>query len=139
MTQSAEIVSVSEDNKEALVCPIVTNACLSCKEGCARRGTPFKATNPNGFAIKAGDVAQISASHTAEGVQALFSLLIPAACAVAACFFSNPISQALWKVPSSEGFKALCVLIGILIPSAAVMALSRFKIRPSKPFIEKIF
>lgn len=139
MTQSAEIVSVSQDNKEALVCPIVTNACLSCKEGCSRRGSPFTALNKKNLQIKKGDLAVIAASKSAEAAQAVVSLLIPAACAVAALQLANPISLALWKVPSSEGFKALCVLAGILIPSAAALALSRFKIRPSKPYIEKVF
>ena len=139
MTQSAEVISVSEDKKEVQVCPIVTDACLSCKEGCARRGNPFAAANPQGFELKAGDLVRITASQTAESLQAIFSLLLPAACAVAAFFAASPVSRALFQKESSEGFKALCVLLGILVPSAAVMALSRFRIRPSKPFIEKIF
>ena len=137
MTQSAEVISVSEDGKEAEVCPIVTDACLTCKEGCARRGSPFKALNKNGLPLKAGDLVSITASQTAESLQAVFSLLIPAACAVSAFFLSGPAS--LWQKESSEGFMAFCVVLGILIPGAAVMALSRFKIRPAKPFIEKIF
>lgn len=139
MTQNAEVISVSEDKKEAQVCPIVTDACLSCKEGCARRGSPFKASNDQGFELKAGDLVRITASQTAESLQAVLSLLAPAAFAVACFFTANPISRALWQKESSEGFKALCVLIGILIPGAAVMALSRFKIRPSRPKIDKVF
>lgn len=139
MTQSAEVISVSEDGKEAEVCPIVTGACLTCKEGCARRGSPFKALNKSGLAIKAGDLVQIRASHAAESLQAVISLLIPAACAVAAYFLSAPISRALFRQEATEGFKAFCVLIGILIPAAGALALSRFKIRPATPFIEKIF
>ena len=139
MTQSAEVISVSEDGKEAEVCPIVTDACLTCKEGCARRGSPFKALNKSGFSIKAGDLVRITASQTAESLQAVFSLLIPAACAVTAFFLSGPASRALWQKESSEGFKAFCVLLGILIPGAAVMALSRFKIRPSQPVIDKLY
>ncbi len=139
MTQNAEVISVSEDGKEAEVCPIVTDACLTCKEGCARRGSPFKALNKSGFSIKAGDLVRITASQTAESLQAVFSLLIPAACAVTAFFLSGPASRALWQKESSEGFKAFCVLLGILIPGAAVMALSRFKIRPSQPVIDKLY
>ncbi|MBR5097342.1 MAG: SoxR reducing system RseC family protein [Treponema sp.] len=139
MTQSAEVISVSEDKKEAQVCPIVTDACLSCKEGCARRGNPFAAANPQGFDLKAGDLVRITASQAAESLQAIFSLLLPAACAVAAFFAASPISRALFQRESTEGFKALCVLIGILVPGAAVMALSRFKIRPSKPNIDKVY
>ena len=139
MTQSAEVISVSKDNKEALVCPLVTNACLSCKEACSRRGKPFAASNSKALEIKRGDLVLLAASKKAEEVQALLSLLIPAAGAAASFFAASPISQALWQKAASEGFKAFCVLLGILIPSAAVMALSRFKIRPSKPYIEKIF
>lgn len=139
MTQSAEIVSVSQDGKEAQVCPIVTNACLSCKERCARRGTPFTAVNKDNLPIKKGDLVRIAAPKKAEAAQAVLSLMIPAACAIAAYKLSTPISQALWQKAAQENFKALCVLLGILIPSAAVLALSRFRIRPSKPFIEKIF
>lgn len=139
MTQSAEVISVSEDKKEAEVCPIVTNACLTCKEGCARRGSPFTALNDQKFELKSGDLVRITASQTAESLQALFSLAVPAAAAIGAFFAANPISQALWKTESSEGFKALCVLFGILIPGAAVMALSRFRLRPSKPRIDKVY
>lgn len=139
MTQSAEVISVSDDKKEALVRPIVTDACLSCKEGCARRGNPFAAANPQGFELKAGDLVRITASQAAESLQAVLALLIPAACAVASFFMATPLSQALWQEESSEGFKALCVLAGILIPSAAVLALSRFKLRPSKPHIDKVY
>ena len=139
MTQSAEILSVSDDNKEALVCPIVTASCLSCKERCARRGNPFTALNKNDLPIKKGDLVRIAASKKAEAAQAVAALLIPAVCSVASYIASSPISRFLWKVESSEGFKAFCVLLGIMLPSAAVLALSRFRIRPSKPFIEKIF
>ena len=139
MTQSAEVISVSPDNKEAQVCPIVTEACLSCKEGCARRGSPFAALNPQGFCIKAGDLVRITASQTAEGLQAIFSLLMPALFAVAAFFLANPISRALWQRESADGFKALCVLIGILFSGSLVMALSRFRIRAAKPIIDKVF
>ena len=139
MTQSAEVISVSEDGKEAQVCPVITNACLSCKERCSRRGTPFAALNAKGLPVQKGDLVQISASKKAEALQALFSLLIPAACAVAAYCAANPLSRLFWQKAAQENFKALCVLLGILIPGAAVLALSRFKIRPSKPYIEKIF
>lgn len=139
MTQSAEVISVSEDGKEAQVCPIVTDACLTCKEGCARRGSPFTASNNQGFELKAGDLVRITASQTAESLQAILALLIPAACAVSAFFAANPLSRALFQRESSEGFKALCVLAGIFVPSAAVMALSRFKIRPSLPCIDKVY
>ena len=139
MTQSAEIISVSADNKEAQVCLVVTASCLSCKEKCPRRGSPFAALNKNGLPIKKGDLVTIAASKKAEAAQAVLSLLVPAACAVASYFFSAPISRALLRSEPQENFKALCVLLGILIPSAAVLALSRFRIRPSKPFIEKIF
>mgnify|MGYP002623533440 CR=1 FL=1 len=139
MTQNAEVISVSQDGKEVQVRPIVTDACLSCKEGCARRGSPFTALNAQGFSLKAGDLVRITASQTAESLQAVFSLLIPAATAIIACFLANPISRALWQKQSSEGFKALCVLAGIIIPGAAVLALSRFKIRPSKPCVDKLY
>ena len=139
MTQNVEVISVSEDKKEALVRPVVTSDCISCKERCARRGNAFTASNKNALPIKAGDFVRIAASEKAEAAQAVVSLLIPAACAVAAFFAATPISQALWQKASAEGFKALCVLLGILIPSAAVLALSRFKIRPSKPCVDKIY
>lgn len=139
MTQNAEVISVSQDGTEAQVCPIVTDACLSCKETCARRGSPFTASNSQGFALKAGDLVRITASQTAESLQAIFSLLIPAAVAVSAYFLANPLSRSLFRKDSSEGFKALCVLAGILIPGTVVMALSRFRIRPSRPKIDKVY
>ncbi len=139
MIQQAVILSVKKDKKEAIVSPLITGACLSCKEGCAQRGTPFTVKNSKDLDIKEGNVVSISASKKAEGIQSVISLLLPAACAFAAFFASAPLSLALWQAPASEGFKAACVLAGILIPGTAVLALSRFKIRPSTPFIDKVF
>lgn len=139
MIHQAVILSVREDKKEATVSPLITGACLSCKEGCAQRGSPFPVSNAKNFDIKEGQIVQIAASKRDEAVQSILSLLIPVISAVAAYFAAAALSRTLWHTSASEGFKAVCVLIGILIPSGVILALSRFKIRPSKPQIEKIF
>ena len=43
------------------------------------------------------------------------------------------------ETKATEGFKAACALVGIIIPATIVFAVSRFKIRPSRPYIEKVF
>ena len=138
MMQSAFVVSVSDDNSQAQVLPMITGACLSCKEQCAQRGTPFTVSNEKKFEIKEGSIVSITTSPKAEAVQSILSLCAPVLCAIAAFFFAPPISMAIFHQTATEGFKAACALAGIIIPATIVFAVSRFKIRPSQPYIEKV-
>lgn len=139
MIHTAFVVSVSDDNSQAQVLPMITGACLSCKERCAQRGMPFSVSNEKKFEIKKGSVVSIANSQKAEAVQSIISLFAPVLCAIAAFFFSPAISQTFFHRPATEGFKAACSLAGIIIPAAIVFAVSRFKIRPARPYIEKVF
>lgn len=139
MEQTAFIVSVSSDNSSAEVLPMITGACLSCKERCAQRGNPFTVVNKKNLELKEGSVVTISASKTAEAVQSLISLFAPVLGAVAMFFLAPLISQTLLHREPTEGFKAMCSLAGIVVPAMIAFAVSRFKIRPAKPYIEKVF
>lgn len=139
MIRSAFVVSVSEDNSQAQVLPMITGACLSCKEQCAQRGTPFAVSNDKNFEIKEGSIVSIATSQKAEAVQSIISLCAPVLCAIAAFFLAPSISTTFFHKAATEGFKAACALVGIIIPATIVFAVSRFKIRPSRPYIEKVF
>lgn len=139
MIRSAFVVSVNDDNSQAQVLPMITGACLSCKEQCAQRGTPFTVSNDKNFEIKEGSIVTIATSPKAEAVQSIISLCTPILCAIAAFFISPSISMAVFHQAATEGFKAACALAGIIIPATIVFAVSRFKIRPSRPYIEKVF
>lgn len=138
MIRSAFVVSVSDDNSQAYVLPMITGACLSCKERCAQRGTPFAVSNDKQFEIKEGSIVTIATSPKAEAVQSIISLCAPVLCSIAAFFLSPSISLAFFHKAATEGFKAACTLGGIIIPAAIVFAISRFKIRPSRPYIETV-
>lgn len=139
MIQTAFVVSVNDDNSQAQVLPMITGACLSCKERCAQRGTPFVVSNEKKFELKVGSVVTIATSKKAEAVQSVISLFAPVLCAVVAFLISPSISEAFFHRAATEGFKAACTLGGIIIPAAIVFAVSRFKIRPARPYIEKVF
>ncbi len=139
MIRSAFVVSVNDDNSQAQVLPMITGACLSCKEQCAQRGTPFTVSNDKNFEIKEGSIVTIATSPKAEAVQSIISLCTPILCAITAFFISPSISMAVFHQAATEGFKAACALAGIIIPATIVFAVSRFKIRPSRPYIEKVF
>ncbi|MDE5775297.1 MAG: hypothetical protein K2H67_00260, partial [Treponemataceae bacterium] len=74
MIRSAFVVSVSEDNSQAQVLPMITGACLSCKEQCTQRGTPFAVSNDKNFEIKEGSIVSIATSQKAEAIQSIISL-----------------------------------------------------------------
>lgn len=139
MIQTAFVVSVSDDNSQAQVLPMITGPCLSCKERCAQRGAPFSVSNEKKFEIKEGSIVSIATSKKAEAVQSIISLCAPIMCASLAFIFSPNISQIFFHRPATEGFKAACSLAGIIIPAVIVFAVSRFKIRPARPHIEKVF
>ena len=59
MIEQAQVILVSPDKKSAVIVPIITGHCISCKEACARRGNPFEASNPKLLDIKEGSIVII--------------------------------------------------------------------------------
>lgn len=138
MIKQAVIVSVSEDKKTATVSPLLTGHCLSCKEGCAKRGSPFPVANVKNLEIAAGKQVIISSSKKIEALQSILSLFFPVITAVLMYRLSFPLSRLFFSAEPQEGFKAVCVLCGILVSSGIVLAISHFRIIPAKPEITEV-
>jgi len=125
------------EGTSVLVIPLITNACLSCKEGCAKQGRPFTVSNSRGFQLATGMVVRIGASAKAELFQAVFSLLFPVLCAFAGYFAAAPAASLAGK-KATEGMHAGFVLAGLFVSALLVFLVSRFKIRLTKPEITEI-
>jgi hypothetical protein len=121
------------------VVPLITDACMSCHDGCAKQGHPFTVINPHNFEIARGTVVKIGTSVKTEIFQGLFSLCFPIACAVAGYYAADPLALCITGHPAMEGMHAGCVLAGLLSSSLLVFLSSRFIIRLVKPEITAIF
>ncbi len=138
MIKQCVVLAVSEDGKTATVSPLITGHCISCTEKCASRGTPFEAENDTGLQIEKGSLVILGTSKEQEAVQSIVSILIPMAVSVSAYIASTPVMENIFHKTATEGAKAFFVLCGLMISCAAVLCVSRNKIRPVKPKIISI-
>ncbi len=122
MRDKAIIADITDKN--IVVIPLITNACLSCAEGCAKRGKPFSVSNPKNFTIKKGSIVKIAAGGKIQIIQGFFSLIFPTLCAVAGYFLANPIA-AFFHRKATEGLHAGCTLLFLALSSLAVFFISR--------------
>ena len=136
MHDTALVTAVS--GKKITVIPLIKDACLSCKERCAKRGHPFEAANTKGLPLKEGSIVKINSAKKHEIAQAVFSLLFPISCAAGGYFLARPTAAALGKTAAAEGLQAGFVLLGFSAAAATVFWLSRKKIKPAQPEITEI-
>ena len=136
MRDKAVVNSISD--KDITVIPLITNACLSCAEGCAKRGKPFSVRNSKNLDIKPGSVVKIGSSPKVEAIQGLLSVLFPVICAIGGYFASYPIAALFGNRPT-EGLHAGFVLLFLAVAGLAVYALTRNQQRIIKPDILEIY
>ncbi len=135
MQEKALVVDIN--SKEITVIPLITDACLNCKSGCAKQGKPFCVTNPHKFDIKKNSIVYIQAPKSASFLQGTISLLLPVLCAVIALIFSPQIAL-LFGRECTEKLKVLLVLAGFFASSALVFLFTRLFPNPGKPLISKV-
>jgi hypothetical protein len=135
MKDTAVITEITDST--ITVIPLITGACMSCKEGCAQRGHPFAVANPNNLDVKKGTVVKIGSSPTAAIVQGILSLLVPVICAAAGYFAATPAASLL-GLTVTDAFQAGTVLICLLGSCTIVFSVSRFRIRLTKPLITEV-
>ena len=93
---------IKYENGIASVIPLLSDTCINCNSPtCAKRGTPFQASNPQNFNLKPGDVVKIEAPASIQIAQGFFSLLLPILAALSLkqqnCFpFGRTSRQSLW-------------------------------------------
>jgi hypothetical protein len=136
MRDNALVTAVTPD--AILVVPLLTDTCINCAESsCARRGSPFPVDNPRGLPVKSGSVVSVAAKKRASAAQALFSLLFPIASAAAGYAASPVVSAALGSAPS-EAFKAVCVLAGLALAAAVVLAVQHASTKQTRAEISEV-
>ncbi|AEE16163.1 SoxR reducing system RseC family protein [Treponema brennaborense] len=117
------------------VTPLISDTCINCnRQSCAKRGTPFQATNPRKLELSCGDIVQIGSSPKAAALQGIFSLLVPVAAATAGYFLADPAAQLLQKTVT-EGMRAAGVLGLLLLSTGIVFLLTRGRLNLTKPEI----
>ncbi|MCI1208299.1 MAG: SoxR reducing system RseC family protein [Treponema sp.] len=122
MRDKAVITSVS--NSGITVIPLITNACLGCSEGCAKRGKPFPVSNPQKFAVTPGTVVKIGAPVKIMIFQGFFSILFPILCAAGGYFATAPLAS-FFRLQPTEGLHAGCILLFLALSYLTVYVLSR--------------
>jgi hypothetical protein len=135
MQEKALVIDINK--KEITVLPLLTDACLSCKSGCAKQGKPFTVTNPSGFKISKNSVVKIDAPKSASFIQGITSLLLPIVCAVLALIFSPQIALLLHK-ECTETLKVLLVLTCFFVSCAFVFLFTRIFPKVAKPVITQV-
>lgn len=124
---------VKYENGVASVIPLLSDTCINCNSPtCAKKGTPFLASNPHNYPLKPGDVVKIEAPVAIQIAQGLFSLILPILGAVAGFFLSEPVFTALGK-EVTEGMRAAGVLIMLGLTSGVIFFLSKTLLKLSKP------
>ncbi len=115
MHDTAFVTSIQDE--KITVVPLIKGACLSCKQGCAKRGNPFEVINPNKFPVKINSIVKIGTSRKKELSQALSSILFPVLCAF---IFYFGISFLEIKTGKNfiDGIKAASALSGFVFGAA---------------------
>ena len=93
---------IKYENGIATVIPLLSDTCINCNSPtCAKRGTPFQASNPQNLKLKSGDIVKIEAPATTQIAQACLSLIVPILSAVAGYCLAEPVAK-LWGIPVTE-------------------------------------
>lgn len=116
----------SIENDKITVVPLIKGACLSCKQGCAKRGNPFEVINPRNLPVKLNSIVKIGSSKKAELFQAVSSIVFPVTCAVlfycGVLLFENYSGKII-----SDGLKSFVSLSGFAIGALAAYIFARTK------------
>lgn len=122
----------------ASVIPLLSDTCINCNSPtCAKRGTPFLATNPRNLDLHPGDVVKIEAPASIQLTQGIFSLLLPILGAVAGFFLADPVAIALGKEPT-EAMRAGGLLLMLGLTTGLIFLLSKTLLKLSKPQVTAV-
>lgn len=129
---------VSYKDGIASVIPLLSDTCINCNSPtCAKRGTPFLATNPHNLDLHPGDVVKIEAPASIQLAQGIFSLLLPILGAVAGFFLAAPLATALGREPT-EAMRAGGVLLMLILTTLIIFILSKTLLKLTKPQVTAI-
>lgn len=110
------------DKKDGIlfVLPLASESCMHCLQGdCNKRGVPLLVYAPKDFDAQIGERVVLGSKDKKSILQGIIAVILPILFAVAGYFVSQ-------KFHSTEGVKALCVLI-CFFSSCAVITLINHK------------
>ena len=125
-------IETKDGHEKITVIPLIKDACLSCKTGCAKRGNPFEAINPAKLPVKVGS------SKKSELVQLIVSVGIPTFFAVAAYFASTFLPDSVFGKISQDGKRAFFALAGFAAGAFLVYFSVKKQKKPAQPEITEI-
>lgn len=129
---------IKYENGIATVIPLLSDTCINCNSPtCAKRGTPFQASNPQNFKLKSGDIVKIEAPATTQIAQGFLSLIVPILSAVAGYFLAEPVAK-LWGIPVTESMRTVGVLILLALSTGIIFILSKTWLKLSKPQVTAV-
>jgi hypothetical protein len=136
MHDKAVVTSVNGQN--IVVVPLITDACLSCQNGCAKRGKPFSVFNKKNLDVTPGSIVKIGASAFQQALQGIVALLFPVACAIAG-YLCAPALAAHFHKDATDALQALLVLVFLALSGLVVFLFSRSNIHVSKSEIIEVY
>lgn len=126
------------ENGIATVIPLLSDTCINCNSPtCAKRGTPFQASNPQNLKLKSGDIVKIEAPATTQIAQGFLSLIVPILSAIAGYFLAEPVAKLL-EIPVTESMRTAGVLILLAFSTGIIFILSKTWLKLSKPQVTAI-
>lgn len=126
------------ENGIATVIPLLSDTCINCNSPtCAKRGTPFQASNPQNLKLKSGDIVKIEAPATTQIAQGFLSLIVPILSAIAGYFLAEPVAKLL-EIPVTESIRTAGVLILLALSTSIIFILSKTWLKLSKPQVTAI-
>ena len=129
---------IKYENGIATVIPLLSDTCINCNSPtCAKRGTPFQASNPQNLKLKSGDIVKIEAPATTQIAQGFLSLIVPLLSAVAGYFLAEPVAK-LWGIPVTESMRTVGVLILLAFSTGIIFILSKTWLKLSKPQVTAV-
>ena len=129
---------IKYENGIATVIPLLIDTCINCNSPtCAKRGTPFQASNPQNLKLKSGDIVKIEAPATTQIAQGFLSLIVPILSAVAGYFLAEPVAK-LWGIPVTESMRTVGVLILLAFSTGIIFILSKTWLKLSKPQVTAV-
>ena len=129
---------IKYENGIATVIPLLSDTCINCNSPtCAKRGTPFQASNPQNLKLKSGDIVKIEAPATTQIAQGFLSLIVPILSAIAGYFLAGPVAKLL-EIPVTESMRTAGVLILLALSTGIIFILSKTWLKLSKPQVTAI-
>ncbi len=122
MSRKAVVLSVEEGDLSVL--PISKLECASCSSSCGKKQEAVRVLNPQHFPLHSGEIVFIEVSARRQAFEGVFSLLFPFCSAVIGYFVAG-FAASRFSGMTSDGIRALFVLLFLLISSGIVLFVTR--------------